>query len=256
MKILLVAAAILSVLISSAYGQEASRRVDSRVVFSPEQILLNMPVNSDRRCVGISLVAAALLEGECIANGACDVPRELANQIYDGAISKQQVRFPEILCLGDGRVAIQSREGLDALATAVMDRYKALYQEMIASDAGRRRLRSAERLVIRTPRELDSILDTDRDKIVAFPLVGIREFPSGEKKDTNHAVLIAKRQNGEKVVYDPNDPGRAQKCELSEMRDGLEIGWTCRYRDTGLITTQHYLLLHPDKAFRLILTAD
>ncbi len=256
MKILLVFVAMVSVVISSACGQEASQREESRNVFSPEQIFLNMPMNSDRRCMGISLVAAALLEGECIADGACDVPRQLGNQIYDGAISKQRVRFQETLCLGEARVAIQSREGLDALATAVMDRYKALYQEMIASDAGRRRLRSAERLVIRTSRELDSILDADRDKIVAFPVVGSRKFPSGETKDSNHAVLIAKRQNGAKVVYDPNDPAKAIACELNETEDGLEIGWTCRYRDTGMTTTQHYLLLHPDKAFPLILTAS
>jgi len=57
------------------------------------------------------------------------------------------------------------------------------------------------------------------------------------------------------VVYDPNDPGRSQKCELSETTDGLEIGWTCRYRETGLTTTQHYLLLNPEKAFPLLLTA-
>lgn len=219
--------------------------------FRPEQILLNMPVNSDHRCVGISLVAAALLEGELIADDRADDAGELGKQIYDAAFVKRRVRFRAKLKVDDRDEPIQSRMALNALATAVADRYKQRHLELIATAEGRNKLWTAEGAVLRDMAELDTLLAMDKDHIVAMLVAGSRRFPDGSVKDTNHAVLIAKTPAGEKVVHDPNDPGQPISCRFAKTDEGLTIAWTCRYRDTGETTSQRYLMIETDKFFRV-----
>jgi hypothetical protein len=224
--------------------------------FSPSEILRNMPVNSDSRCVGISLVAAALLEGQIVEGDDCDLPAELGRKIYDGALNKTAPRYHLKLCLDEGARPIQSREALEKLSTVVADLYKQRHLELIASEQGIQRLRAAMAKVVMSSEELDAILGADSDKIDVFLCAGIRRFPDGTFKDTNHAILIAKTATGDKVVYDPNEPGPAIACRLNDTEDGLEITWKCLYRDTGQVTIQRYHLLAKETFFRLALAKD
>lgn len=218
--------------------------------FQPERILLNMPVNSERRCVGISLVAAALLEGELIADERADESLELSGRIYEAAFTKARVRFRAKLRVNERDEPIESRAALDALATAVADRYKQRHFELISTAEGRNRLWAAEQAVIPDIAHLDALLAVDVDHIVPLLAVGSRRFADGSVRDTNHAVLIAKTAAGEKVVHDPNDPGQPISCQFAKTDEGLTVTWTCRYRDTGETTTQLYLMIETDKFFR------
>ena len=110
--------------------------------------------------------------------------------------------------------------------------------------------------VVKSSAELDAVLDADPDKIDAFFCVGMRRFPDGTFKDTNHAILIAKNQAGEKVIYDPNDPGEEIPCRLQDIGDGVEVTWKCRYRVTGQVTTQRYQILAKEAFFRLALAKE
>jgi hypothetical protein len=224
--------------------------------FSLAEILKNMPVNSESRCVGISLVAGALLEGQMLADDGADDPATLAQQIYDGALKKSAVQYRAKLSLDGGAAPIQSREALEKLSTTVADLYKQRHLELIATEKGRQRLRAAMAKVVTSSAELDAVLDADPDKIDTFFCVGMRRFPDGTFKDTNHAILIAKNSLGERVVYDPNDPGEAIPCRVQDIGDGVEVTWKCRYRDTGQVTTQRYQILARESFFRLLLAKE
>jgi hypothetical protein len=240
----------------SSESDNFERECESPTAFSPSEILRNMPVNSDSRCVGISLVAGALLEGQMLADDAADEPATLGQQIYDGALKKSAVRYHPRLLLDDGAAPIQSREALEKLSATVADLYKQRHLELIATEKGRQRLRAAMGKVVKSSVELDAVLDADPDKIDTFFCIGMRRFPDGTFTDTNHAILIAKNSMGEKVVYDPNDPGTAIPCRLQDIGDGVEVTWKCGYRDTGQITTQRYQILAKDTFFRLALAKE
>src|SRR5262245_45357729 len=92
---------------------------ESTEPFKLELILRNMPVNSDLRCTGITLVAEALFEGELVSGDECDRPDELAKMIFASAGSGASVRYHSRLCLEAGAEAIQSRESLDRLSIEV-----------------------------------------------------------------------------------------------------------------------------------------
>ena len=255
MKHAIVAAALL-VLVRDAASQCQTRATETLPSFQPEQILKNMPVYHDRRCVGVVLVAAALLEGQPIADEECDVPGELGKRIYDAAVTRERVRFHRELCIGEKRIATESPSALDALSTAVADQYKSHYDAMKATIEGRAKLWRADSEVIKRVDELYQLLDADRDHIVAFPATGKRMFPDGRIQDTSHAILIAKKPAETIVVYDPNDPGKPIPCQLNETAEGLLIDWTCGYKDKGSTARQVCRLLHSEKAFRLILGRD
>jgi len=224
--------------------------------FSPAEILRNMPVNRESRCVGISLVAGALLEGQMLTDDVTDDPATLAQQIYDASLNKTKVQFHTRLTRDDGAAPIQSRDALEQLSTTVADLYKQRHMELIATEKGRQRLRAAMGEVVTSSAELDAILDADPDQIDTFFCVGMRRFPDGTFKDTNHAILIAKNSIGDKIVYDPNDPGAAIPCRLHDTGDGVEVTWKCRYRDTGQVTTQRYQILARETFFRLALAKE
>jgi hypothetical protein len=67
---------------------------------------------------------------------------------------------------------------------------------------------------------------------------------------------MTKNADGEKVIYDPNDPGRPISCTIQASSDGLLIKWTCRYRDTNVLTTQEYQIIELDRFFREALAKD
>jgi hypothetical protein len=221
--------------------------------FQPAEILRNMPMNSDFRCLGIALVAEAMLDGKLIEGDGCEEADELGRRIYQGAEKKAVLQFRPRLCLEEGAVPIQSREALDKLSTVVADLYKQRHLALLATSEGRRKIVAAQSANVKTTQELDAILDADRDKIHAFLAIGLRQFPDASEKPTYHVVLIAKTPTGKKMVYDPNDPGAAIQCQLEETNEGLFVQWTCKYRDTGQITTQEYQIVSQETFFRIAL---
>ena len=233
-----------------------SNRASVPSPFGPAEILRNMPVNSDFRCTGIALVAEALLEGELIDDGGCDRPDELGKLIYENASKQAKTRYRTKLCLDHGALPIQSREALDRISTEVANLYKQRHLDLVATNEGKRKIVAAQQAMVKSTKELDQILDADRDKIHAFMVIGIRQFPDGSEGATYHVVLIAKSAEGKKVIYDPNDPGSAIDCRMLETPDGLYVKWTCKYRDTGQITTQEYQIVSRETFFRLALATQ
>ncbi|HEY2411309.1 MAG TPA: hypothetical protein VGI40_03655 [Pirellulaceae bacterium] len=221
-----------------------------------EQILANMPVNVDHRCLGISLVAAALLEGEIAADDDCDMVEDLSKRIYEAEFTKARVRYHSALCLDGDRVAITSQAGLNALAIAVFERYKQRHLELIATADGIKKIRDAEQQFLRSRRAIAELLEADPDHIMPFALLGERRFPDGKITDSNHVVLLAKLADGEIIVYDPNDPGRPIPCRFQPASDGILITWTCGYKDPGIVTTQQYRIIELDRFFREALARD
>jgi len=226
----------------------------SPAAFEPAEILRNMPMNSDRRCLGIALVAEALLDGKQTEGDGCEDPKELGRQIYQGAEKKAVLQFRPKLCTDQGVAPIMSREAIDKLSTVVADLYKERHLALIATNEGRRKIVAAQSSNVKTVKELDAILDADRDKIHAFLAIGLRQFPDASEKPTYHVVLIAKTPSGKKVVYDPNDPGAAITARFNETNEGLFVQWTCRYRDTGQVTTQEYQIVSQETFFRMALS--
>lgn len=221
-----------------------------------EQILANMPVNVEHRCLGISLVAAALLEGEAVADEECDKPEELSKRIFDAEFTKARLQFRPALSLDGRRVPTTSREGLNALAIAVFDRYQQRHLELTATDEGVKKIRDAEGNFLKTRRAVDELLEADADHIVPFALRGERRFPNGEIKESRHAALIAKKADGQIIVYDSNDPGRPIACRFQPSADGILITWTCGYKDPDIVTTQQYRIIELDRFFREALARE
>jgi hypothetical protein len=219
-------------------------------------IIRNMPTNSEKRCMGISVVAEALLDGERVDRDGVDggdAAEELARRIYRSLVTRRRVQYRPRVTIGNKSVPIDSKGALERLSTLVADLYKRDYVRLLQTEEGQQRLIAAQTEFIGTRRELDRILDADPDKTDVFCVSGRRWFPDGSVKETHHVVLIAKKPDGTKVVYYPNDPGSAIPCRLRNGEDVLEIVWTCRYRDTGHVTTQRYNIVHKDRFFRVAL---
>jgi hypothetical protein len=190
------------------------------------------------------------LEGEITADDECDTVEELSKQIYDAAFAKTRVRYHPNLCLDDGRLALTSREGQNELAIAVFDRYGQRHLELTATEAGVRKIRAAEANCLKSRYALERVLEADSDHIVPFALLGERRFRNGEIKDSRHAALVAKKVDGEIVVYDSNDPGRPISCRFEPSSNGILITWTCAYKDPAIVTTQQYRLIELSRFFR------
>ncbi len=217
------------------------------------RILRNMPTNSDERCLGISVVAEALLGGKRLDRDGLDAPEDLARRIYDGLTNGRKLRYHGRVSIDGRRVPIDSREALEKLSTLVAKLYKRDYHALSKTEQGRQRLVAGQTSFIRTSAELDRILRDDPDKTDVFLASGKRWFPDGTVKDTYHVILIRKEPGGEKSVYDPNDPGSPIASRAEDTDNGLMIEWTCRYKDTGVVTRQRYRIVHKDDFFRLTL---
>src|SRR5215470_1200569 len=87
---------------ASAFAQDSEQPAATK---RAEQILANMPVNVEHRCLGISLVAAALLEGETAEGDDSDTVEDLSQRIYDAEFTKGRVQFHPTLSLGGNHVA-------------------------------------------------------------------------------------------------------------------------------------------------------
>jgi hypothetical protein len=210
-----------------------------------------MPENSDQRCVGIATVMEALLDGLLEDDSRAQTADAIAATIYQGLRTGGQIRYPRYLRIGGKHSAIESKEALETLSTLVANRYKDDYFRASDTDEGQQRLFAAEESVVKTRRELDALLAADSDHVDAFFGVGTRWFPDGSIKSTHHAVLLSAGKGGKIFVYDPNEPAKPLDCRLEQTEGGLTIEWTCRYRETGLVTTQRYQVIHKDAYYKL-----
>lgn len=216
-------------------------------------LLKRMPVNSEQRCVGIAAVAEALLDGKKEAAGRTVSVNRLANEIYQNLHSPMQVAVPAQLEVDGTMVNTKSEAALTALSSRVAELYKADYLRLAQSERGRRKLVAAEKLVVESRVDWSHILQADPDGIVFFCGFGRRWFPDGRIRRTSHAFLLS--QDGTKcIVYDPNAPGKAINCVLTESDAGLLIEWTGPYRNTGETTTQRYRIVEHERFFRAALT--
>ena len=216
-------------------------------------VLSNIPRNSDKRCVGITVVAEALLNevrSEGTARGEVEI---VAQRMYDNLTTGRHLRYPPTVMIDGMRVPITSEEAIDRLSTLVAKKYKRDYSRLLETEEGRQKLLAAGNSFVTTSCALDRILEADPDTMDAFFGSGSRLFPDGSVQDTHHAFLIGKTSNGDTVVYDANDPGLPITCQLLNTHEGVAVEWTCRYRDTGHITTQRYLVVHKDQFFQLML---
>ena len=217
------------------------------------EILKSMPTNSDKRCVGIALVAEALLEGLGSETHAAIEANRLADQIYGSLTAKGPVARHDQIIVGGVAMDIADRAALEELSTLVADRYKGDFLRLSGTDAGRRRLLDAEQNTISAEGELKRILAADGDQTDVFVGLGSRRFPDGTIQETHHAFLLSRDQRGSILVYDPNDPGLALDCKVDEADGHLWVEWTCIYRETGKRTTQRYRVVHKDSYFQVML---
>lgn len=219
---------------------------------SREDILRSMPTNADKNCVGISLVAEALLDGALIDGSGGEEVEEIAQRIYASLTTAQPLRYHRHVMIDGVRVSIDSQMAITKLSTLVADLYKRDYLRLIQTEEGRQKLLTAQDSFVATSHELDRILDADPDKVDAFLGTGIRKFPDGTIEDTHHAFLISQGADGGLVVYDANDPGLPISCRVRGDDRGVTIEWTCKYKATGKTTTQQYFVVPKDRFFRML----
>lgn len=217
----------------------------------PSDILKKMPVNSDQRCVGIAAVAEALFDAETVTSTEAVSAHSLAKRIFLGLSRDQTVSFPESIYVNGLATAIEHPTALRALTGEVANLYKEEAKIAWATEQGSRRLHAARAAAVRTKSELLDILDADVDRTVLFCCFGSRRFPTGEYRETYHAVLLSNRNGAGVTVFDPNDPGTANACQLTENIGGLTVEWSCRYRDSGMVTDQFYAVVHGTKFFQI-----
>jgi len=234
----------------SEVGARAKTEPSPRVA-----ILRNMPTNSNKRCLGITIVVEALLDGTCVDGEDPGELGEIAQRIYDNLAVGRPLTYCRQVAIDGVTVAITSETAIDRLSTLVADKYKRDYNRLMETNEGRQVLLNAQRTIVPSIDALGHILDADVDQTDAFCGSGIRLFPDETIDDTYHVFLIARQADGKLVVYDANDPGRPIDCRLVDTGEGLTVEWTCRYRDTGQTTTQRYLVVHKDAFFRRILGA-
>lgn len=235
-----------------AVAQDSAPPAEAGNLRLREIVLNNLPTNSDQRCIGIAMVSEALLDGVRLEEDGPDDVAQIAQQIYLSLTNGQVVRCRRDVMIGATRVPIFSAAAIDKLSTLVADKYKRDYFRLLKTEAGRQKLFAAQSDFVVSSRDLERILAADADELDAFCGVGRRVFPDGTEKETTHAFLIARSPDGKLVVHDPNDPGRPIACQILNTDDGVTIEWTCRYRDTGHVTTQTYRIVHKDKFFGLL----
>lgn len=220
-------------------------------------VLRNMPTNSDQRCVGIVAVAEALLEGQPLDETAnADDVERLAGSIFRNLATDEPCKFPRKLEIDGKLEEITSPAALKQLSTRVAELYKQETNSILQTPDGEARLQRAQRQTLATKQALINRLESDADKTEFFCCFGERRFPDGTYKTTSHAVLFRKFANGDLTVFDPNDPGRPIECKLSESSGILTAEWSCRYRDTGDITWQRYVLVPKQTFFRIARNTD
>jgi hypothetical protein len=216
-------------------------------------ILRNIPTNSDKRCVGISVVAEALLDGVPLDGDGSDEAESIAKQIYGSLTTGRQLRYHRHVLIDGDRVPIDAKKSIGRLSTLVANHYKRDFSRLNQTEQGRQKLLAAEDSFVATSSELDQILVADEDKLDAFFGNGSRKFANGTVKDTHHTFLISKGPDGDVVVHDPNDPASPISCQVVNAEEGVTVQWTCKYKDTGETTTQRYFIVAKDRFFKVML---
>ena len=220
---------------------------DTDTALSP--FLQNMPMNREHRCVGIAAVSESLLEGKRY-DSQLSID-ELARSIHRNLSRDERIEFPSQLELRGHRVAVEDKAVLSQLSIKVADLYKEESKQAWRTPHGAEQLTAAKRAVVRTRRRLHRILEEDRDNTEFFCCFGKRRFPDGTYKDTYHAAVFQLTDYGNIVVFDSNEPGKPFHCKLEQTVDRLTVEWTCKYRDTGMVTTQRYELVPKSTFFRI-----
>ncbi|MGI9457628.1 MAG: hypothetical protein ACR2NU_13775 [Aeoliella sp.] len=214
--------------------------------------LARMPMNQQENCVGIAVVAAALVEGRQHPDLEAQPADLVALHIYDRLGTDQSIDFPSQVVIASQITPIFDAATLDELSELVAGFYKRDYEKLIRSKKGIARLEQATSMRVQTSVELDRLLTLDPDRLSCFCGDGMRIFTDGKTEETSHAFLIQKTKYDQFVVYDPNAPGEPHECELEQMTTGLTIAWTCRYRDTGETTTQRYHIVPQTRYFGVL----
>lgn len=215
-------------------------------VFSP--FLVNMPMNSDKRCVGIAGTAEALIQGER-SEGQNFTVENLAHDIYESFTSGKKIAYPATIVVDGKSLPIENPVVLEELSTRVANLYKNQFNQLRRSREGTKKLLAAEDQTVKTRDELVKLLQAESEKIGFFCCSGTRVFPDGRTSHTSHAVLLQLMPHDIIAVYDPNEPGGAAECSVDEEGLDLEVSWRCKYRDQGVITTQYYEIVPQDRFF-------
>lgn len=214
-------------------------------------VLKNMPMNSERRCVGIAAVAEALLEGKVLERPEASMTLDqLATVIFENLSSNASIAYPAKITTSGKVLPITDPEVLDQLSSQVTELYKAEASWIAEQPRGAEKLQRAQALAVQSEKELRRALSADEDKTELLCCFGFREFPDGSYKETYHAVVIREFKDGSLAVFDPNDPGKPIRCQFSTHDGELVIEWKCGYRDRGFSTTQTYRVVPKSRFFR------
>ena len=216
-------------------------------------VLKNIPMNSDLRCVGISVTVETLLEQQYAKNKLSLDAESFSKSVYNNLFNPQStLEIPRNLKIDGKLISTDSKEAMNHLGTLISNIYKSEFHEALATNEGKRRLRSQQSLFLKKRQDIIDVLNNDLDKHEVFMGTGRRFFDDGNIKTTNHAFILG-LVNDEIIVYDPNDPEVALACEIEEKPYGITVKWRCRYRDTGETTTQFYYLISKDVYFSEVL---
>lgn len=215
--------------------------------------LKNMPMNSERRCVGIAAVAEAILEGKISEKPGTHLHiDQLAHSIFDSLSNEARLVYPAELTIQGKRRAITDISVLYQLSSRVAELYKAEAEAVAEKPGGRRKLQTAQDLAVQSETELRQVLAEDEDKTEVLCCFGFREFPDGTYKETYHAVVVRESEDGTLAVFDPNDPGKPITCHFRTGQGNLIVEWRCGYRDSGVSTTQTYQVVPKSRYFRTV----
>jgi hypothetical protein len=209
------------------------------------QAVHNMPLNSERRCVGIAGVVEAIAEAKLVAS--VESPETCAEQVYQHLLTKQPLKLPTKIELNKQTIPIESKDAIDQIGSLVADKFKRNHERLLETENGAIRIIVARSQYLPTKAALDDLINSDVDGLVFIAGDGKRTFPDGEAKETNHAFLVQRLPTGKYVVFDPNEPGKGINLNIRITDHLLELEWTGQYRDTGKITTQRYHVVDAKK---------
>lgn len=214
----------------------------SKAPNSPDrtEVFKNFPVNSNLRCVGLSLIVETLLENKYTDDDTKADANQFSDIIYRKQFEDAKVKIPQTIKIDGTELPINSHKAMNHLGTLITDIYKKEFYRIYKTEEGKKRIDSQNKLYLKNLKELTDILNPDPDKLEVFFGTGKRTFDDGTIKTTLHAFILGIDKNGEIIVRDPNDPREFWKCKVDKTKEGLTVGWRCKYRDTGHVTSQTY----------------
>ena len=217
-----------------------------------KQVFKNIPMNSDLRCLGISLVVETLLEQNKFKPDSKLKAETFAKTIYQSLYKKNTISVPAKIEIDNKTYDVWSKEAINHLGTLVSDIYKAEYKRNEKTPEGKIRLKTSSKYILKRHKDIIDVLNKDSDKHQLFLGSGMRFFNDGSIKTTHHAFILFLKDK-ELYVYDPNDPRQAWKCKIRESIRGVIVSWRCKYRDTGEVTNQSYYLTTKQDNFTKVL---